>query len=76
MDRKPSVNLAPSSSADPLPKARKHVQVRMTEVMMTFFAGTLGEREVAAYANELEAALWGSFKDMVNGKEATGGRYK
>ena len=40
------------------------------------FAESEKEMDAAGYANELEVALWASFKEILNGKEATGSRYK
>jgi len=48
----------------------------MTEVIKGLFADALGDQEAAMYADKLEAALWAFCKEMVNGKEAPGSRYK
>ena len=32
--------------------------------------------EVDHYARDLEAGLWDGFKEMINGKETAGGKYK
>ena len=50
--------------------------MKMAEVIRGIFGDAMDEKAAMAYAGKLEVALWGSFKEMVNGKEAPGGRYK
>lgn len=76
VDRKPSVTVPKAGSSEPLPKARQHVQLRMAEVVKGLFGGSMEDQEAVRYAGELEAALWTSFKEVLNGKDATGSRYK
>lgn len=63
-------------STTQLHPARAHVIKRMTEVMQAFFGDSLEIDKVGMYASELEQGLWEDRKELVNGKEAPGAKYK
>ena len=76
LDRKVTTAETSRRITEPLPKARQHVQDRMSQVIRGLFADKMTVEHASKYAGELEAALWSSFKEVLNGKEATGSRYK
>lgn len=60
-----------------LPPARLYVLEKMAATMRAVFGeDKMDEPAAKEYGRELEEAIFFSFKDIVNGKEAAGGRYK
>ncbi|KAL7422433.1 hypothetical protein Q5752_003081 [Cryptotrichosporon argae] len=59
-----------------LPPARQYVVDKLGEVVGLLFTGRPEAVDSKAYARDMEAALFASFKDVVGGKEIAGVRYK
>ena len=55
---------------------REHVLKQLTGVVKALFGDAMTHVEAVAYTEELEAAMYNSFKDVVKGKSVPGPRYK
>jgi hypothetical protein len=70
--RKPAIGRTPSKT--PLPGARQFILEKLPGILKTLLV--LDEEALKAYAAELESALWLAFKEVKDGKEVAGARYK
>jgi hypothetical protein len=48
----------------------------LTDVIKGLFQGKLEDVKAVKFGQEMEAALWAGFKDVIGGKEVVGTRYK
>ncbi|WVQ68540.1 uncharacterized protein L199_006749 [Kwoniella botswanensis] len=78
IDRKPSIDSKPSSGSglSGLPPVRKYVREKFIPLFTKVFGNTTPHEEIERFSAEVEDGIYSNFKDVVNGKEIAGTRYK
>ncbi|KAK6910949.1 hypothetical protein I203_104984 [Kwoniella mangroviensis CBS 8507] len=78
IDRKPSIDSKPSSGSgiSGLPPVRKYVREKFIPLFTKVFGNTTPHEKIERFSAEVEDGIYSNFKDVVNGKEIAGTRYK
>nr|XP_019044990.1 hypothetical protein I302_06906 [Kwoniella bestiolae CBS 10118]OCF23920.1 hypothetical protein I302_06906 [Kwoniella bestiolae CBS 10118] len=76
VDRKTSIDRKPSTAGVGLPPVRKYVREKFVPLFQKVFGSDTSQQEIERFSAEVEDGIYGNFKDLVNGKEIAGTRYK